>query len=273
MDNYLKALQREIQILNYSPKTAKAYCYRFREFAEFNSAFMLFEVEQVKRFLSYKKSLGYSAENLNLYLCAIKFFYRNVLQIKVRIPLRFARKPLKIPKTLTKIEVQLLFEQVLNKKHLLMLKLAYGSGLRVSELVNLKVGDLDFYNGLVNVRNGKGNKDRVTILPEAIRPDLKFAIAYLGQDDFLFTGYQSEPLSSRTAQLVFNRALSKAGIQKAATFHSLRHSFATHLLENGVSIRLIQEMFGHNNISTTQRYTHVSVNSIASVKSPLTILA
>ena len=150
-----------------------------------------------------------------------------------------------------------------------MISLAYGAGLRVSEVVKIRVKDLNFLEKIIYVRQAKGNKDRITVLPEKLLPDLKDFAFKKNKDDFLFESERGGLLTTRTAQKIFSSALLKAGISADATFHSLRHSFATHLLENGTDIRYIQALLGHRSIRTTQRYTQVSASGIRNIKSPL----
>ncbi len=150
-----------------------------------------------------------------------------------------------------------------------MITLAYGAGLRVSEVVSLRVRDLDFESLRLWVRGGKGGKDRATVFPERIRDELRSLVAGRGGETFVFMSERAGRLTSRTAQKIFERAMVRVGLKKAATFHSLRHSFATHLLENGVDIRYIQELLGHANIRTTQRYTQVTSVGLGFIRSPL----
>lgn len=150
-----------------------------------------------------------------------------------------------------------------------MLALAYGAGLRVSEVINLHVRDLNITELSLVVRSGKGNKDRISILPEKLGNDLQNLMAGKSPDDYLFESERGGKLTTRTAQTVFVRSLKLAGIRKKATFHSLRHSFATHLLENGVDVRYIQQLLGHASITTTQLYTKVTNPALRKIRSPL----
>ena len=150
-----------------------------------------------------------------------------------------------------------------------MLALAYGAGLRVSEVVNLRVQDLDTTSKTVIVRAGKGQKDRISVLPSSLTNDLFDLTINHQPDNLVFRSERGGKLTTRTAQKIFEGACKKAGILKPATFHSLRHSFATHVLENGTDIRYVQALLGHNNIRTTQIYTHVTNPALKNIKSPL----
>jgi len=150
-----------------------------------------------------------------------------------------------------------------------LLSLAYGAGLRVSETVNLKVADMDLTELTVHIKPAKGQKDRISLIPEKLTKSLSGIISGKRANDFVFASERGGKLTTRTAQKVFEKAIKKAGINKRVTFHSLRHSFATHLLENGVDVRYVQELLGHHNIRTTQIYTHVTNPMLKNIKSPL----
>ena len=160
-------------------------------------------------------------------------------------------------------------ESTQNTKHKLLLSLSYGAGLRVSEVIVLKVKDIDFDEMTIHIKNAKGQKDRISVLPEKLIDNLKVLLSEKTSNDFVFASERGGKLTTRTAQKVFERSLKKAEIKKDATFHSLRHSFATHLLENGVDVRYVQELLGHQNIRTTQIYTHVTNPKIKNIRSPL----
>lgn len=147
--------------------------------------------------------------------------------------------------------------------------MAYGAGLRISEAISLKVKDVNLEELTIHLKNAKGKKDRITIFPEKIRSNLQGLMAEKNLDDYLFESERGGKLTERTAQKVFENALRGIGIKKEATFHSLRHSFATHLLENGVDVRYVQELLGHQNIRTTQIYTQVTNPKLKNIKSPL----
>lgn len=181
----------------------------------------------------------------------------------------FLKRDQKLPMVLSFNEIRKMLSVTQNKKHQLLLALSYGAGLRVSEVVSLKVKDLDFEKGLLTVRHGKGRKDRVSILPRVLISDLHNFCANKTVNNFVFEREYGGFLTTRTAQKIFATALEKAAIPKEASFHSLRHNFATHLLESGVNLRIIQELLGHASSRTTERYTHVSNIFISGIQSPL----
>jgi len=147
--------------------------------------------------------------------------------------------------------------------------LSYGAGLRVSEVVNLRVRDIHVDDLSIHLKDAEGNKDRITVFPEKLKADLHELTALQHGNEFVFESERGGKLNERTAQLIFEKALEKSKIEKNATFHSLRHSFATHLLENGVDVRYVQELLGHANIRTTQLYTKVTNPNLKKIKSPL----
>jgi len=170
---------------------------------------------------------------------------------------------------LSRSEIEKILQSVANRKHKLLLSLVYGAGLRVSEVVSLRVQDIDFDRELIHIKNAKGRKDRVTILPKKLVQEFQGLSQFCSGKDFVFCSNRGGRLSARTAQKIFEQALKNAGIKKDASFHSLRHSFATHLLENGTDVRYVQALLGHQNIRTTQYYTQVTNPSLRKIVSPL----
>lgn len=196
---------------------------------------------------------------------AIRFFF-NVIgktDIKINLP----KKEQKLPNVLTKDEVSRLIRATITKKSKLIISMLYSTGMRVSELVNLKRQDLDLENYEGTVRSGKGKKDRLFIINAELCQGLK---DYLGEhNENIFVFSKGEALTPRNIQKIIKITSAKAGIKKRVTPHTLRHSFATHLLESGVDIRIIQSLLGHENLQTTQIYTHVSRDTLKKVKNPL----
>jgi integrase/recombinase XerD len=179
------------------------------------------------------------------------------------------RKPLLLPKVIAKEDIVRMLAKTDNLKHNVMLCLCYGMGLRVSEIINLKVADIDSKRMQVLTEAAKGKKDRYVNLPETVLAVLREYYRQYRPVQYLFQGQYGGRYSVRSAQKVFSQALQRAGIHKKAGIHSLRHSFATHLLEQGTDISLIQQLLGHNDIKTTLLYTHVSKKELNRVISPL----
>ena len=211
-----------------------------------------------------------SENTLHSRINAVKFYYEQVLnRDKFFFDIPRPKKPSILPKVISPDDIKQLFEVTTNLKHNTMLKLCYGMGLRVSEIVNIKISDVDSKNMQVFIARAKGKKDRYANLPESILEQLRTYFLTYKPRNYLFEGQYGEKYSTRSVQQVFKVSLQKSKINKAVGIHGLRHSFATHLLEAGTDIRFIQELLGHNDIKTTLRYTHVSEKSIKNIKSPL----
>ena len=266
----LQKIERELKIRNYSSKTIKSYLYGLREYFSFkgNNLTKLDE-ENIRNFLLYCEKGRLSPQSRNLFLNAIKFYCRNVVKNPQKIEIRSAKKPKSLPTVLSRNEISKILESPKNAKYKLLLSLAYGAGLRVSEVIGLKVQDLDFKELTVHIKRAKGQKDRISIIPESLVDSLKNLIAGKDKEEFIFASERGGKLTTRTAQKVFENALRDSDVKKDATFHSLRHSFATHLLENGTDVRYVQELLGHQNIRTTQMYTQVTNPKLKNIKSPL----
>lgn len=270
MQIILKKVKNELLLRNYSSRTIKSYLYYIKKYLKFAQKHRLkSKGKAIKAFLLNLQERNLSPQTINLSLNAIKFLYRDVLKSRDKIDIKCAKRPKKLPVVLSKNEIGKIITAVKNPKHRLILALAYGAGLRVSEVISLRVKDINIEELTIHLKNAKGKKDRITIFPEKLKVDIKNLIAEKNKNDFMFASERGGKLTTRTAQKVFTKALKKAGVKKDATFHSLRHSFATHLLENGVDVRYIQELLGHQNIRTTQRYTQVTNPSIKNIKSPL----
>ena len=261
---------RELKIRNYSPKTVKSYSsYLHKYFYYKKNDLNNIDQNNIKNFLLNLEEIGKKPQSRNLYLNSIKFYYQNICGYRKFINIRFAKKSQKLPVVLSKNEIELILSNIRNRKHKLMLSISYGAGLRVCEVINLKIEDVDSERNLIHIKQSKGGKDRVTILPEKIKDDLKNLMYANDNQRYLFESERGGNLTTRTAQKIFEQALKRSGIIKKASFHSLRHSFATHLLENGVDVRYVQELLGHKNIRTTQIYTHVTNMALRNIKSPL----
>ena len=268
--NCLNRTKEELKLRNYSRHTQKNYLYCLKKYFEFKGKdFARLDISNIRSFLLEKQSRNASGQTINLYLNAIKFFYREIVRTDQRIFLKFSKTSKKLPGVLSTGEIALILKQTKNPKHRLLLALAYGSGLRVSEVVNLKIKDLNPAELTLLVRQGKGKKDRLTLLPKRLKSALEKFTFEKDKNDYVFLSERGGKFSTRTAQKIFTNSLKSSRLRKDASFHSLRHSFATHLLENGVDIRYIQELLGHNNIRTTQRYTQTINPGLRKIKSPL----
>lgn len=267
---FLNQVYRELQFRNYSPRTVRLYmgCLKhFLNVADFDVSSP--SPSNIKEFLVKKKEQGKASQTICLYLNSIKFFYRHVIYKPEILALTHPKRTKKLPIVLMKSEIKGIINNIRNQKHKLMVALAYSSGLRVSEVVKLKVKDVNLEKGLIHIRLSKGKKDRYTIFSDKLVLFLKKFMVLKKAEDYLFESERGGRLTSRTLQVVFKKAVLRAGINKNITFHTLRHSFASHLLETGVNLRYLQKLLGHKNLSTTQIYTSVALPNIMRIKSPL----
>jgi site-specific recombinase XerD len=269
MEGITKKVENTLRLRNYSPKTRKAYIQYIKEYIAFaKKAGINKKGEAIEQFLLslHEKK---SAQTANLALSSIKFLYGNVLKDPIKIDLKFAKRAKKLPVVLSKSEIEKIIGTTDNPKHKLMISLGYACGMRVSEVINLKVQDLAIEELTVHIKGAKGKKDRISVLPEKLSDDLRNMIAGKQSNDYLFASNRGGKLTTTSLQKLFRQSMQKAGIAKPATFHSLRHSFATHLLENGTDVRYVQALLGHANIRTTQVYTQVTNPMLKNIKSPL----
>lgn len=260
-------------------KISKNSDYTLRNYLRANNALL----DHVKKNPDQIKSddvRAYMADNLAelsssstiVFLSAIRYAY-SLLEKDPTVGIKRPKKEKKHPLVLTMQETEKIINAPENKKSKLMLNLLYACGMRVSELVNLEVKDLDFEEMIGYVRQGKGRKDRIIRIPEFLSKKLLKQVENQKKFDqiYLFSGRKGK-LSTRNIQKIVEKARKKSGIEKDVHPHTLRHSFATHLLEAGTDIRKIQELLGHSDLSTTQMYTHISREELKKVKSPLDIM-
>lgn len=262
-------LQQEMKISGFSPRTIKAYLLCLQKiYSYFKIPLNTISEDEFKRFLAQMADKNYSPYTLNLYHASLKHVTEHIYHQPFRFRFPYAKRHKKLPVVLSRIEIAQMIETIKNEKHRLLITLSYGAGLRVSEVILLKVHDLDLAELTIHIKQAKGQKDRISIIPEKLTDDLGNLVAGKLKNDFVFASERGGKLTTRTAQKVFEKALQISGIKKNATFHSLRHSFATHLLENGVDVRYVQELLGHANIGTTQRYTRVTNPKLKNIRSP-----
>jgi len=258
-------VHREMSSRGFSPKTKKTYDSVFRGFVKFKKKGLNeSSVEDVKDYLEHLQERGHTNISLNIVISALKFGFGSLgKSLELKRPVKEKR----LPCVLSKENVKKIINSVDNVKHKLMLKIIYGLGLRVSEVQNLKPEHIDFDRKMVLIKEAKGKKDRYVNLPHTLSEDLlKFIQLHSG--NYVFSG-RKEKITIKTIQKIFENALARSGINKKASCHTLRHSFATHLLENGIDIRIIQKLLGHNKLETTQIYTHVSNFQLQNINSPL----
>jgi integrase/recombinase XerD len=266
----LQKIENELKLRNYSKKTIRSYLVCLCDYLKYIKIIKKDpDLYVIKRYLLEKHEKGQSGQTINLYLHAIKYFYGEIYKSKVEIDLKFARTSKKLPVVLSKKEIEKIISSIGNKKHRLMIALSYGAGFRVSEAISLKIKDVNPDELTIHIKDAKGKKDRLTIFPERLKNDLEKIIMLRDRNSYVFESNRGGKMTERSAQKIFENAIENAKIGKDATFHSLRHSFATHLLENGVDVRYVQELLGHQNIRTTQLYTKVTNPSIKKIKSPL----
>jgi site-specific recombinase XerD len=271
---WTEQLETELHARKYSPRTINSYHHYNHAFCEF--VFKTPEQatsEDINRYIAYlDRTFKFSASTMNMAISALKFFYHKVMKNdKMKEPHR-PRSDKKLPIVLSREEIERLLNHESNLKHRLLLMIAYSSGLRVSEVVALKPSDADLSRGVLYIRSAKGRKDRFVMLSSRVKKYLDELKLCPEELPWLFPGARpGSHLSIRSAQYIFECARVKAGIEKPVSIHSLRHAFATHLLEKGVDIRFIQNLLGHSSIRTTERYTHVARRNALCIQSPLDI--
>lgn len=269
----LDKTRNQLRLKGYSTKTIKSYIGHVRRFMNYydNDPTELTQ-EEIKKYLLHLLDNQESSHSyVNQAVSAVKFLYGEVLDKKgIVINIPRPKKQKKLPIVLSQEEVIRLLNVVENIKHRAILFIVYSAGLRVGEVVRLKLSDIDSDRMLVRIEQGKGRKDRYTLLSETALEALRIYTKIYKPDYWLFPGGKAGKfLTERSVQKVFEAARDKVEISKDATVHSLRHSFATHLLEGGVDLRYIQELLGHSSSKTTEIYTHVTQKSIRNIVSPL----
>jgi integrase/recombinase XerD len=266
---------QKLELVRYSPQTIKTYTSIFLDFINFTKETNYTEIteEQINNYLMHLVKRNVSASYQNQAINAVKFYFEKVLgqQRKYyQIDRPFQDK--KLPSVLSIEEVKSIIESIDNLKHKCIIQLIYSAGLRISELTNLKIKDIDKNRKQIFVRGGKGKKDRQTVLSEKILQQLRNYYLQYKPKEYLFEGQLGGAYSERSIQQIFQEALRNANIKKHATVHTLRHSFATHLLEAGTDLRYIQSLLGHSSSKTTEVYTHITTKGFDKIKSPLDML-
>lgn len=263
-------MKNELRLRNYSTKTQKAYMGHVRRLLEvYKKCAEDINEEDIKGYLIKLLDAKKSATYVDQAISAFKFLFKNDKDYDIKRP----KKEHTLPSVLNTNEVYRIIESVHNLKHRAIIMLIYSAGLRISEATQLKVEDIDSSRNLIHVKGAKGKKDRYTILANIALDLLRQYFKIYRPECWLFEGQNKRNhITERSIQRAFEKAVLKAGIRKKVTVHTLRHSFATHLLENGVDLRYIQELLGHASSTTTERYTHVSEMNFSKIQSPIDVI-
>jgi integrase/recombinase XerD len=266
-------MDRELRIRGYAENTRKCYLEKMRcfvrHFMQPPDELTAEHVKQYQLFLTKEKGVSWST--FNVHVCAIRFFYREVLEVDWDVEhIPYQKRGRRLPVILSGEEVCSLLDATLNLKHRALLMTLYAAGLRPSEAIHLQLASIDSGRMMIRVDQGKGRKDRYVMLSEKLLVSLRHYWREYQPTLWLFSGQDpSRPLTRGSLDHLFARARKRAGIEKRVSPHSLRHCFATHLLERGVNIRVIQRLLGHRSLRSTEIYTHVAESYVRDTKSPL----
>lgn len=263
-----------MQRRNYSPRTIKTYISSIANLSKhYNQSPDKISLDQVKSYLHHSMvSKGYSTALVNQTISAFKILHKDILERTWNsISIIRPKKEKRLPVVLSQQEVKALVNTPINLKHRAILTLGYSAGLRISEIIKLKINDIDSQRMQIRIVEAKGKKDRYTLLSRTALELLRDYFLRYRPKQWLFEGQSKGQYSTESIRAVLKRAQIKAGINKAVTYHTLRHSFATHLLEQGTSLQIIKRLLGHANISTTNTYLHVQQYCLDKVVSPLDV--
>jgi len=267
VDRYLEKITINLKLKGCSPRTIESYIFFLRPFLELIDNPETISLEGME---SFQASLvgRYSNKSRALAVSSLRFFFKRIVDrpdlfVKLEVP----KKERKLPSVLSVQEIQRLIDSTDFSKSKLMIKLLYSSGLRVSELVNLKLKEIELDENIGWVRGGKGGKDRMFKIANALTKEIQNYMDKNPYNQYLFS--KEKPISTRNVQQIVKKSAEKAGINKKVTPHTLRHSFATHLLDEGENLLVIQNLLGHESLDTTKIYTHISQEQIKKVVSPL----
>ncbi len=267
MDSTIK---KECNRRRFSLRTIKTYLFCIHKFLNFCKRDLKYiSKKDAREFLEKLSEKDVAGSTLNVYHMAIKFLLEEILNKRMKLNIKYSKVPKTLPIVLTKEEVKKLIDSIKNEKHKLIAKLMYSAGLRVTELCKLKVEDLEFEKNYGRVRKGKGNKDRLFIIANNIKDQLKNFIKNNDLNYWILQGNKKNYISQKAVQEIIKQATKKACIKKKVHAHTLRHSFATHLIENGYDVASVQSLLGHNSSNTTMIYVHIASPNMINVKSPL----
>jgi len=269
-----KRIETELKIQGKSQRTIRMYLYFNEKFLEYSKkAPEQITTDDIKSYLAELMAKGNDPSSVSLAKSALAFFYESMLERGIMLKIKTPKHRRKIPEILTREEVRILIDNAGSLRNKLLIEFMYASGLRVSECASLRVKDINMEEKSGLLKHGKGGKDRFFILSEELIKDLRdYSLELEEEQEFLFPGHSKE-ITSRAIQDIVKRAAKRTGIKKNIYCHGLRHAFATHLLENGTDIRIIQELLAHSNLQTTQFYTQISKQQLMKVKSPMDSIA
>ncbi len=264
-------LVEQLMLQRYSHNTIRTYRQAFYQYLmETENSLINPDRDQIRNYLLKQiKTQKWSESTQNTFINALAFYFRKVSRLEIDLRNLRPREPKSLPNVLSEEEVIKILKACENTKHKTILMLIYSAGLRLSELISIRKDDLHFASNKIFVKSGKGKKDRYSLLSEKMKAQVQAYISEYRPRYWLFEGQTEEQYSVRSVQAILRRAVEKAGVNPFATVHTLRHSFATHLLERGTDIRYIQEILGHNSVKTTEIYTHITKKGGDQIKSPL----
>ena len=278
----MERFREALALKRYSRRTVTAYTGALRRAHNWFRAELDISIDRIssedarKFFLVLIEQIGVSNSMVRIYRYSILFYWNNILKRPLNLDfLEGLKNSRRLPEVLSHEEIERILAGIKNIKHRTMIGILYASGLRLSEMITLRVCDVDMESLVIHIRQGKGKKDRISVFSESLLKGLEYCMAGKGTLDYVFTtsldinSSKKRHISSRTVQKVLHRAVENAGIKKHVTPHAFRHAFATHLLERGISLRHIQMLLGHKNISTTTIYTNVARPALKGIKSPL----
>lgn len=269
-----EAMMREMALRGLAPRTQRSYVgWMARLVSKTGIPAAQLSEEQVRRYLANLSQAGLSASTLNQAIGAVRFFFNGVLHRDWPLEILYQRAPQRVPVTMTQAEVGRLLAAVPGLRERAAMEIAYAGGLRLNEVLHLKLTDIDSQKMLIRVEQGKGKVDRNVMLSASLLETLRAYWKERKPRGWLFPGHPpTRPLNATVIQRAFKAAKQAAQIAKPVSFHSLRHSFATQLLESGVNVRTIQALLGHRSLGTTQRYMHVAGDYLRQTRSPLDAL-
>jgi integrase/recombinase XerD len=262
----------KLQLKKYANNTVKSYIHAFETFINYYYAKELIQINEndVRHYILQLIQENKSDSYINIAINSVKFYYESVLGMPNRFyKIERPRKEKKLPKVLSKEDVLKIIENTNNLKHKCIVSLLYSSGMRRNELIHLKVTDIESKRMLIRIESAKGKKDRYTILSHTLLKNLRDYYKQWKPEIYIFEGVYGKQYSGQSVGNIVQNAAIKAKIQIAVTPHMLRHSFATHLLEDGVDLRQIQVLLDHTSSKTTEIYTHVATNTFKTIKNPL----